>query len=189
MAKAPRNFPPKKDGDRIGKVRRAGDLVGNISGMAFKRFGFVQGAVVHRWGEIVGERYARVSLPESIRFPQGRKSGGTLTLLVESAHAPLIQHLAPMIMEKVNAFFGYGAISKVVFRQGKVPQPEKAPARPKPRPVPKEIGEGLREIADPELRTLLESMAAGLENSEGTPTIIPVGKLTDPISKRRDNDQ
>nr|WP_312026083.1 DciA family protein [Sphingomicrobium flavum] len=157
--------------------------------MAFKRFGFVQGAVVHRWGEIVGERYARVSLPESIKFPQGHKAGGTLTLLVESAHAPLIQHLAPMIIEKVNAFFGYGAISKVVFRQGKVPARKKAPMRPAPRPVPKEIGEGLREIADPELRTLLESMAAGLENSAGKPTIIPVGKLTDPISKRRDNDQ
>ena len=27
----------------------AGDLVGDIAGMTFKRFGFVQGAVVSRW--------------------------------------------------------------------------------------------------------------------------------------------
>ena len=56
--------------------------------MTFKRFGFVQGAVVSRWAEIVGERYAKVSTPESIRFPRGKKSGGTLTLNVEGAHAP-----------------------------------------------------------------------------------------------------
>ena len=48
---------------------RGGDLVGDVGGMTFKRFGFVQGAVVSRWAEIVGERYAKVSTPESIRFP------------------------------------------------------------------------------------------------------------------------
>ena len=57
-----------------------GDLVGDIAGTSFKRFGFVQGAVVSRWAEIVGERYAKVSTPESIRFPGGKKAGGTLTL-------------------------------------------------------------------------------------------------------------
>ena len=40
----------------------------------FKRFGFVQGAVVSRWAEIVGERYAKVSTPESIRFPDRARS-------------------------------------------------------------------------------------------------------------------
>ena len=75
--------------------------------------------------EIVGERYAKVSSPESIRFPPGKKAGGVLTLLVEGAHAPLIQHLAPMIIERVNRFFGYAAINRIVFRQGKPPAPRR----------------------------------------------------------------
>ena len=79
-----------------------------------------------------------------------------LTLLVEGAHAPLIQHLAPMIIERVNRFFGYAAINRIVFRQGKPPAPAARPERPQLRPVPKELGEGLREIADPELRACLE---------------------------------
>ena len=99
---------------------RAGDLVGEVGGMAFKRFGFVQSAVVSRWSEIVGERYAKVSSPESIRFPAGRKSAGVLTLLVEGAHAPLMQHLTPLIIERVNRFFGYEAVDRLVFRQGKL---------------------------------------------------------------------
>ena len=44
-----------------------------------------------------------------------------LTLLVDGAHAPLIQHLTPMIVERVNRFFGYAAINRIVFRQGKPP--------------------------------------------------------------------
>jgi hypothetical protein len=60
-----------KDAPRRGHARAAGELVGDIAGVTFKRFGFVQGAVVSRWAEIVGERYAKVSTPESIRFPAG----------------------------------------------------------------------------------------------------------------------
>ena len=108
--------------------RSAGELVGDVGGQSFRRFGFVQSAIVSRWSEIVGERYAKVSSPESIRFPAGRKSGGVLTLLVEGAHAPLIQHLAPLIIERVNRFFGYAAIDRVVFRQGKPPAPKPQPA-------------------------------------------------------------
>ena len=45
-----------------------------IGGQSFRRFGFVQSSIVSRWGEIVGERYAKVSSPESIRFPAGKKA-------------------------------------------------------------------------------------------------------------------
>ncbi len=114
--------PSKDEAPRTGRVRAAGDLVADVGGIAFKRFGFVQSGVVSRWAEIVGERYAKVSSPESIRFPTGRKSSGVLTLLVEGAHAPLMQHLTPLIVERVNRFFGYEAINRIVFRQGRAPQ-------------------------------------------------------------------
>ena len=165
---------------RVGGVRRAGELVAPIAGQAFKRFGFVQSAVVERWEEIVGEKYAAVSLPESIRFPSGAKRGGTLTLKVEGAQAPLFQHLAPMILEKVNDFFGAGAVTKVVFKQGRIERPKSAVARPTPAPVPKELGEGLREIADPELRSVLESLASSIEGASSSPTIQLVGRIGEP---------
>ena len=170
MSKAPtkRNL---SDAPRSGRARRAGDLVGDIGGVAFKKFGFVQSAIVSRWSEIVGERYAKVSSPESIRFPAGRKSAGVLTLLVQGAHAPLMQHLAPLIIERVNRFFGYQAIDRLVFRQGKLAEAPRPAKRPDLRPVPKELGEGLREIADPELRACLESLAARIAASSGVPSL------------------
>jgi hypothetical protein len=174
--------PPKaakQERPRGGRARSAGELVGDVGGLAFKRFGFVQSSIVSRWPEIVGPRYAKVSSPESIRFPHGQKSGGILTLLVQGAHAPLMQHLAPLIIERVNRFFGYAAIAKIGYRQGApLQRPERA-KRPQLRAVPREIGEGLREIADPELRACLESLAASLAGSNGPPEIEP--STDDPI--------
>ena len=170
MAKSPR---PESVSERPrgGRARAAGELVAEISGMAFKRFGFVQGAIVSRWPEIVGERYARVSTPESIRFPAGRKAGGTLTLSVEGAHAPLMQHLTPMIVDRVNRFFGHAAIDKIVFRQGRAPNAPSPIHRPGSAPVPKDIGENLRTIADPGLRACLESLAEKVAATTGPPSV------------------
>ena len=161
----------KQEAARSCRPQAAGELVGAIGDQSFRRFGFVQGSIVSRWAEIVGERYSKVSTPESIRFPTGRKSAGVLTLLVEGAHAPLMQHLTPLIVERVNRFFGHAAINRIVFRQGRMPASAPKPERPQLRPVPKELGEGLREIADPELRACLESLAARIAASSGPPSM------------------
>jgi hypothetical protein len=161
----------EQDSPRSCRPRAAGELVGDVGGQSFRRFGFVQHSIVSRWGEIVGERYAKASSPESIKFPAGKKGGGVLTLLVDGAHAPLIQHLTPMIVERVNRFFGYAAINRIVFRQGKPPAPAPRPERPQLRPISKELGEGLREIADPELRQCLESLAVQIAASSGPPSL------------------
>jgi hypothetical protein len=173
MAKTRVGKSRDKDAPRHGRARATGELIGNAGGLAFRRFGFIQSSVVSRWPEIVGERYARVSSPESIRFPAGKKSGGVLNIVVQGAHAPLMQHLAPMIVERVNRFFGYSAVAKLAFRQGAPLARGEAPKRPQLAPVPKELGEGLREIADPELRACLEALAGRIEASDGLPEVEP----------------
>jgi hypothetical protein len=173
----------QEDSPRSCRARAAGELLGDIGGMSFRRFGFVQSSIVSRWREIVGARYAKVSCPESIKFPAGKRAGGVLTLLVEGAHAPLIQHLTPMIVERVNRFFGYSAINRIVFKQGKAPAPAPRPKRPEPRPVPKELGEGLREIADPELRACLESRASQIAATSGPPLVDTEGDTPIPVIK------
>ena len=173
MAKRPFKRNEKSDAPRHGRARPAGELIGDVGGLAFRRFGFIQSSVVSRWAEIVGERYAKVSSPESIRFPAGKKTGGVLNIVVQGAHAPLMQHLAPVIVERVNRFFGYSAVAKLAFRQGAPLARAEAPKRPQLRAVPKDLGEGLREIADPELRACLEALAARIEASDGPPEVDP----------------
>ena len=150
---------------RGGEARAVSDLMPEIGRAAFRRFGFVQSSVVSRWDEIVGARYAAVSAPESIRFPVGKKAEGTLELVVEGAHAPMMQHVVPEIIERVNRFFGYAAVARIKVRQGVVAKTAAArkPATPPMlKPVPMELGNSLREIADPELFAVLESLAKSL---------------------------
>ena len=162
-----------RDAPRARRARAVSDMLPEVGRAAFRRFGFVQSSIVSRWREIVGDRYAAVSSPESIRFPPGRRSAGVLTLVVEGAHAPMMQHVAPVIMERVNRFFGYPAVDRLSIRQGIVQVARRIPrvAPPSLRPISAELGDSLRAIADPELRACLESLARGVAASEEAPEI------------------
>jgi hypothetical protein len=153
---------------RGGEARAVSDLMPEIGRAAFRRFGFVQSSIVSRWDEIVGPRYANVSTPESIRFPAGKKSDGTLELVVEGAHAAMMQHVVPEIVDRVNRFFGYSAVARVRLRQGEVPKKAERPvakAAPMLKPVAFDLGDSLREIGDPELQAVLDSLAKTLAKS------------------------
>ncbi len=170
-----KKYAQKYKRPRGGEARSISDLMPEIGRAAFRRFGFIQSSVVSRWPEIVGERYANVSLPESIRFPRGEKEGGTLHLLVSGAHSTLMQHITPEIIERVNRFFGYRAISQVRFRQGAInaekTKEKRVPAPPSLKPAPIELGDSLRDIGDPELNRVLESLASGIANADPAPQI------------------
>ena len=163
--------PAPSERPRIGSARAIADLMPDIGRAAFRKFGFIQSSIVTRWAEIVGKRYAELTSPDSIRFPPGRRAGGTLQLTVASGHAPMIQHIVPEIIERVNRFFGYNAVAKVKLRQGEVKAPPALTPRAAPpvlKPIPIELGESLRDIGDPELRAVLESLARSMNRQDGT---------------------
>lgn len=177
------------DGDRPrgGPARAVADLLPQVGGAAFKRYGFVQSGIVTRWAEIVGPKYAGVSTPESIRFPRGQKADGVLTVTVSGAHAAMMQHIVPEVIERVNRFFGYGAVGRLVLRQGRVAPRASRVAPPSLRPIepPAALGQGLRAIADPELRAVLSALAAGVASTSGPPvigeaisTLVVAGKIS-----------
>jgi hypothetical protein len=156
---------------RAMRARAVADLVPDVGRAAFRKFGFIQSSVVSRWPEIVGDRYARASAPESIRFPHGKREDGTLTIVAAGAHAPMMQHVAPQLIERVNRFFGYAAVAKVVIRQGSLPKPE---SRAVPRAsvaIPVDLGDSLRTVADPELKAVLESLARGVAAAREVPVL------------------
>ena len=154
---------------RGGVAKPISDLMPQIGRSAFRRYGFVQSSVVSRWPEIVGEIHARTCTPEMIRFPPGEKSEGIMHLVVKPAHAPLVQQVIPEIIERVNRFFGYRAVARIKLRQGEVKPPpgrEAQKAPPSLKPIPMELGDSLRDIGDPELRTVLESLARSIGSRE-----------------------
>jgi hypothetical protein len=156
---------------RGGQARPISDLMPDIGRTAFRRFGFVQSSVVTRWPEIVGPIHANVCMPEAIRFPPGEKNDGILQLVVMPAHAPIISCVIPEIIERVNRFFGYQAVAKVKMRQGQVMARPKSTAHVEPpslKPIPIELGDSLRDVGDPELKAVLESLARSIARQDET---------------------
>ena len=166
-----RGSAPPPEAPRANRSRAVAELLPAVGGAAFRRFGFVQSAIVSRWPEIVGERYAAASHPESIRFPMGKKQDGVLTLVVRGAFAPMMQHIQPEITERVNRFFGYPAVARITIRQGEVAKPAPRRVAPATKVVPVELGASLKTIADPELKAVLEALAGSVHATSGVPRI------------------
>lgn len=144
--------------DRAGRVRRAGALLGGILGPALRRQGFAQTEIVTRWAAIVGPELARVCLPERLAFPRRQARGATLHLRVAGAFATELQHQGPQVIERVNTFLGYPAVSRLALSQGPMPAsalPEPEPELPLPKPAEREIEMAIAPTRDTELKAAL----------------------------------
>ncbi|MBS0184979.1 MAG: DUF721 domain-containing protein [Proteobacteria bacterium] len=80
--------------------------------------GFSEARIILDWEKIMGVSLASQTQPQKISFLKGQRGNGTLTLLVTSAIAPEILHLSPQIIERINGYFGYKAIEKIVLKHG-----------------------------------------------------------------------
>ena len=78
--------------------------------------GFAVARLVTHWAETVGEDLAKVTRPVKIGYSQGGM-GATLSILVQGAHAPMVGMQLERIRERVNAVYGYNAISRVHLTQ------------------------------------------------------------------------
>ncbi|WP_017667146.1 DUF721 domain-containing protein [Sandarakinorhabdus sp. AAP62] len=177
MPKTPREPPqpalPKSPKERVrgGRAKPIAELVGEVGGQAFKRFGFNHSALNDRWAEIVGATYARHCQPTRLKFPRGQKDGGTLTIAATGALAPMLRHVEPQIIERTNRILGYAAVARLSIDQGAATMAAATPPPPQPGPLPETARSSLRDIADPELRATLQSLAEALTISEGPPKI------------------
>jgi hypothetical protein len=172
MAKKPPASTPEKPREKPrGRTRAIADLVGDVGGVAFRRFGFTQAALIERWPEIVGETYARHCRPLRLRFARGAKEQGTLAIAATGALAPMLRHVEPQIIDRANRILGYAAVARIAIEQGAQAATPPPPPPPKPGPLPESARSTLKQIDDPELRATLQSLAEALATSHGPPKI------------------
>lgn len=80
--------------------------------------GFVETDILTNWDEIIGGQLADFSFPQKIVFQKNKKNDGCLYLIVPSgAFAVEIQHREKYILEKINRYFGYNAVSSLKIIQ------------------------------------------------------------------------
>ena len=119
---------------RPGKIpwsRPLADLVQTAIDPVLRRQGFGPSGLVMFWDDIVGERLAAISQPVKVQWParqhdraaENRPAPATLVVRVETGFALELQHLAPLVIERVNAHFGWRCVSRLLLKQGPVAAP------------------------------------------------------------------
>lgn len=115
-------------GDRRFRVQRLANLLPKEARRVFRQFGFAESAIITRWHEVVGAELSRHSMPLSLKFQRGKRVGGTLHIRVDGPIATELQHLEPVLVEKINTFYGYSAVGKIAIEQGPIsPHATRAP--------------------------------------------------------------
>ncbi len=148
----------------------------SVTQKARERYGFAYAEILSQWTAIVGADLAGYCAPERIRWPSDpygdgegrgvrgrRKSGGVLIIRVADGRAIELQHDTPYIMDRVNTYYGYQAITEIKIIQGTLPSRD-GPAAPPPQPSAEQeriIAEDVRDIDDEALKAALVKLGRG----------------------------
>lgn len=166
---------PSGAGRKAG-ARPIGAFVEKALDQAARARGFATTTLLSDWRAIAGAELARYTMPDRIIWPRRRdhwdeeetgnprtrghrRDGATLVLRIEGPRAIEVQHRTTQVLERINAYFGYRAVTEMRFLQApisRVARPKRTPKPPLPAyALPKSAG-----IQDKRLARALDRLGA-----------------------------
>lgn len=157
--------------------RAVGAFVPRLTRKAFEKYGFSAATLLTDWTTIAGEALASYTMPERLKWPRNTaagdtvidergRPGATLVLRVEGPRALEVSHRQHQILERINAFFGYAAVTDLKIIQAPIGPPsprsthcQSRPAQPTTAPV------DLSRVTDERLRTALARLYDGVSRA------------------------
>jgi hypothetical protein len=169
-------LPPRRKPTRATPLA---DLVVKALDPLVAKQGFGESDIILHWDDIAGPRLSAVSDPIRLqwpprppgRSPEAPPDPATLVVRIEGAFALELQHLAPLIIERVNARLGWKCVGKLSIRQGPSPR---AAAKRQHRVAP-----------DPAARREAEAAAAGIEDDGLRAALARLGAAAISESRRK----
>jgi len=173
------NPPEKKPRRKRGIPTAVGAYVPGVTRAAFEAHGFPSASILSDWPDIIGAEFADITCPERLVWPRGaepcadeeggakrrtqhRRAGATLVLRVDGPRSLEVQHIAPQLLERINIYFGYRAVSQLRIVQG--PVHHEAARNNRPAAATAKKGVALdRPIEEEGLRDALSRLAANLK--------------------------
>ena len=150
--------------DRSWRTQSLGSLLLKAARPVLGRHGLAAGGIVADWPSIVGTQLAECCVPMRLAFQPGERANGTLHLRVQGPLALELQHLEPVVLERINSYFGYRAVAKLRIQQGPVPRTVRAktarPAAPAEDPAVEAAVSG---VADETLRQRLSQFGRAIK--------------------------
>lgn len=156
--------------------RSVGSFVPKVTQKALEKFGFPAAAILTDWPMIVGAEVAAYTAPERLRWPNRPApeadsddqepwhgaEGATLQLRVEGPRALELQHRIPQLIERINAHFGFRAITDIRILQAPVSKPKRPNVRRQAGPPPR-VAIPAAEVTDDQLRDVLERLGGNVK--------------------------
>ena len=83
------------------------------------RLGSIQNHIFFNWGHIAGQ-YADITIPHKIKFGRKKNIDGQITIKVQNGFGLEVQYAIPLLLDQINARFGFKAISKIKIIQANI---------------------------------------------------------------------
>jgi hypothetical protein len=157
---------------RQARTCRVGPLIMDAITPICQQNGFVQARILLEWDYIVTPQFSQFCTPLKVTFPLKQRHNGRLLLRATSSMATEISYLEPLILSRINQYFGYQAISKIALLQGPITKRAlHKRAIPKPLPEAEQIRlhNDVQPIKDERLRAALLSLGTGISQEMTTP--------------------
>lgn len=153
---------------RYGKrgFSRVSDAAKGLIRTPLAKRGFAQSRLLTEWDAVIGAQMADLVRPLRLSHAAKEGMGGTLTLGVLGVRALEAQHQEPMIIERVNAHYGYRAVARIRLVQlGPEAFTRAALDEPLPQPTSAQtaaLQATVAPVADEGLRDALERLGRNI---------------------------
>jgi hypothetical protein len=128
------------------------------------------GALLGHWEHIVGKEIAAAAVPIKLARPE-KEGPATLYLAVSPARALEVQHDEPILIARINGFFGYKAVGALRLSQRHLNLSSKRKPKRSPGPLAEsslsdaDIEARVSVITDPELKETLARLGRSMRKS------------------------
>ena len=91
----------------------------NLVEKSLIRLGSIQNHIFFNWAHIAGQ-YADITIPHKIKFGRKKNIDGQITIKVQNGFGLEVQYAIPLLLDQINARFGFKAISKIKIIQADI---------------------------------------------------------------------
>lgn len=144
--------------------------------------GFVEVDIITNWDNIVGEELAKSTIPQKIDFTKDQRSNGTLYIqTISGAFALELKHKEKIVIEKINSYFGYNAVSKLKIIQNSSSFNTLFDC--------KEEENTIKHLVSKKQETYINEMTKDLENPKLKEILTKLGYSIAGLSKKKETDK
>ena len=108
---------------RSGGPKALAVSLSDVTRKALRHRSLAERGLIVDWASIVGAETAALCHPVKLSFTRrDRRMDGLLALRVRPGQATRLQHMEPLLLERINGYFGYRAVARLRLQQGPLPE-------------------------------------------------------------------